>query len=89
MTASAEGIEGTRGPGREGDGLVRARVVAPLPNAMFRVATDDGEELTAHVAGDLRMKATRLLPGDAVLVKCSPLDRTKARICGFASPPRS
>jgi translation initiation factor IF-1 len=66
-----------------GSGAAKAAVLACLPNAMFRLQTEDGRELLAHVAGDLRMKVTRLLPGDVVLVECSPFDRTKARICGL------
>lgn len=58
----------------------RAVVVESLPNAMFRLRREDGTELMAHVAGQLRMQFTRLLQGDLVDIEESPFDRGKARI---------
>jgi translation initiation factor IF-1 len=57
-----------------------ATVVATLPNGQFRLRTQDGRNLVAHVAKDLRMAFTRLVPGDLVGVEVSPFDRAKARI---------
>jgi translation initiation factor IF-1 len=59
----------------------RATVLAKCANGMFRLQTTDGRELMAHVAQDLRMAVTRLLPGDQVIAEPSPFDPTKARIC--------
>ncbi|HEX5053528.1 MAG TPA: hypothetical protein VFZ65_17250 [Planctomycetota bacterium] len=66
---------------------VRATVRASLANGMFRLQIDDGREVVAHAAKDLRMAFTRLLPGDAVLVDLSPFDPNKARICRLLKSP--
>jgi len=58
----------------------RATVLAPLNNGLFRLQMDDGQTVVAHVAKDLRMAFTRLLPGDQVAIDMSPFDRGKARI---------
>jgi len=58
----------------------RATVLEPLNNGLFRLQMDDGQTVVAHVAKDLRMAFTRLLPGDQVAVDMSPFDRGKARI---------
>jgi translation initiation factor IF-1 len=60
---------------------LRATVLARCANGMFRLQTTDGRELMAHVAQDLRMAFSRLLPGDQVIAEPSPFDPTKARIC--------
>ena len=78
-------MEPERASSQEQSKAQPAEILACLPNAMFRIRTKDGQEHLAHVAGDLRMKVTRLLPGDVVLVECSPFDRSKARICGLAA----
>ena len=59
---------------------VQARVRESLPNAMFRVGLEDGHEVLAHVAGKMRMKFIRILPGDTVTIEMSPYDLTKGRI---------
>jgi translation initiation factor IF-1 len=59
---------------------VQARVKEALPNAMFRVALEDGHEVLAHVAGKMRLKFIRILPGDTVTIEMSPYDLTKGRI---------
>jgi translation initiation factor IF-1 len=55
-------------------------VVEPLPNAMFRVALDNGHRVLAHVSGKMRMHFIRILPGDKVKVELSPYDLTRGRI---------
>jgi len=59
----------------------RATVLEPLNNGLFRLQMTDGRTVVAHVAKDLRMAFSRLLPGDPVLVDVSPFDDNKARIC--------
>ena len=51
-----------------------------LPNAMFRVALDNGHEVMAHVSGKMRMHFIRILAGDRVVMEMSPYDLSKARI---------
>jgi translation initiation factor IF-1 len=51
-----------------------------LPNAMFRVELDNGQELLAHTAGKMRKFRIRVLAGDRVNVEMTPYDLTKGRI---------
>mgnify|MGYP001594696032 CR=1 FL=1 len=55
-------------------------VLEALPSTHFKVKLDDGREITAHLAGKLRMFHIRILPGDKVTVEMSPYDETKGRI---------
>ena len=58
-----------------------ATVLESLTNGRRRLQMKDGRSVVAHVAKDLRMALSRLLPGDSVLVDVSPFDPGKARIC--------
>lgn len=51
-----------------------------LPNATFRVALQNDQEILAHVSGKIRMHYIKILPGDRVTVELSPYDLTKGRI---------
>lgn len=56
-------------------------VVETLPNAMFKVKTDNGLEVLARAAGKMRKgRYIRILLGDRVEVEMSPYDPTKGRI---------
>ncbi len=58
-------------------------VVQSLPNAMFRVEVeigDDKHEILAHISGKMRKYYIRILPGDRVQVEISPYDLTRGRI---------
>lgn len=62
---------------------VEAIVKAALPNAMFRLEIEVGEnkhEIIAHISGKMRKHYIRITPGDTVLVQLSPYDLTKGRI---------
>jgi len=59
---------------------VSGQVLEALPNATFRVKSDRGEEIIAHLAGRLRMYRIKVLPGDRVTVELSPYDKTRGRI---------
>ncbi len=61
---------------------MEAVVLETLPNSRFRCRTGDGSEVTCHVAGRMRLKVVRVLPGDKVVVEPSPLDPSKGRIVG-------
>ena len=56
---------------------VEATVLETLPNAMFKVALENGVEILAHVSGKIRMHYIRILPGDRVTVEISPYDLTR------------
>jgi translation initiation factor IF-1 len=62
---------------------VEATVKAALPNAMFRLEIEMGEnrhEIIGHISGKMRRNYIRITPGDKVLVQLSPYDLTKGRI---------
>ncbi len=62
---------------------VEGRVVAALPNAMFRVEVDIGGEahmVLATISGKMRKYYIRILPGDSVNVEISPYDLSRGRI---------
>lgn len=59
---------------------VAGKIIEALPNAIFRVALDDGREVLAHVGGRLRLVVVRLLPGDRVQLELTPYDAGRGRI---------
>ena len=62
---------------------LEAVVKAALPNAMFRLEIQIGEnshEIIGHISGKMRRHYIRITPGDKVLVQLSPYDLTKGRI---------
>jgi len=59
---------------------VDATVQEALPNAVFRVALENGHQVLAHVSGKMRMNFIRILPGDVVTVEISPYDLARGRI---------
>ena len=59
---------------------VEGIVEEALPNAMFRVALDNGHKVLAHVSGKMRMNFIRILPGDKVKLELSPYDLSRGRI---------
>ena len=59
---------------------VEGKILEALPNAMFKVALDNGAVILAHVSGKIRMNYIRILPGDKVTVEISPYDLTRGRI---------
>lgn len=73
-------MKGNRDLSKEEAVEVEATVVEPLPNAMFRVALENGHEVLAHISGKMRKHFIRILPGDRVRVELSPYDLTRGRI---------
>lgn len=64
-----------------GDVIKKQGVVTEiLPNTMFKVQLEQGEEILAHISGKMRMYRIRISPGDKVAVEISPYDLTKGRI---------
>lgn len=51
-----------------------------LGGTLFRVRTEEGGEILAHLAGKLRLNYIRILPGDRVRIELSPYDDKKGRI---------
>ena len=59
---------------------VQGVILENLPNAMFRVKLDNGQQILAYVSGKMRMHFIKILPGDKVTVELSPYDLSKGRI---------
>ncbi len=59
---------------------VMGTVVETLPNAMFKVALDNGHQVLAHISGKMRKHFIRILPGDKIKVELSPYDLSRGRI---------
>lgn len=55
-------------------------VTEVLPNTMFRVKLETGEEILAYISGKMRMYRIRILNGDKVTIEISPYDLKKGRI---------
>ncbi|MDR1997961.1 MAG: translation initiation factor IF-1 [Candidatus Margulisbacteria bacterium] len=55
-------------------------VTESMPNAMFRIKLETGQEVLAHVSGKIRKNFIRILLGDKVKVELSPYDLTRGRI---------
>lgn len=66
--------------GKEENIEVQGTIVETLPNAMFRVALENGQVILAYVSGKMRMHFIKILPGDKVTVELSPYDLSKGRI---------
>ena len=65
----------------KGDAIEVSGVVQEsLPNAMFRVALDNGHKIIAHISGKMRMHYIKILPGDKVTAELSPYDLSRGRI---------
>lgn len=59
---------------------IEGEVAELLPAAAFRIVTENGNEIRAHLSGKMRMHRIKILPGDKVKVQMSPYDLTKGRI---------
>ncbi len=59
---------------------VQGTILETLPNAMFRVALENGHRVLAHISGKMRMHYIKILPGDKVTMELSPYDLTRGRI---------
>lgn len=59
---------------------MQGTVLEALPNAMFQVKLESGQNILAHISGKLRMNFIRILPGDKVTVELSPYDLSRGRI---------
>ena len=55
-------------------------ITEALPNGVFRVKLDTGQEVLAHISGKIRKFFIRILLGDRVKVELSPYDLMRGRI---------
>ena len=61
------------------DPTVTGQVTEVLPNSLFRVKLENGNDIIAHLAGKLRMHRIRVMTGDSVSLVLSP-EGEKGRI---------
>lgn len=54
------------------DPTVRGQITEVLPNSLYRVKLDSGNEIICHLAGKLRMHHIRVIAGDLVSLVLSP-----------------
>ncbi len=59
---------------------IEGTILEALPNAMFKVKLDTGQEMLAHVSGKIRKNFIKILLGDRVVVELSPYDLSRGRI---------
>lgn len=52
--------------------VVKAIVSEALPNTMFRVRLENGDEIVAYLAGKMRINRIKVLIGDSVDVIIDP-----------------
>ena len=55
-------------------------VTEALPNALFRIKLDSGQEILGHLSGKMRINYIKVVSGDRVQVEMTPYDLTKGRI---------
>jgi translation initiation factor IF-1 len=67
----------------------QALVVEKLSKARFRVELAGGRRMLATVSGMLRLKFTRIIPGDHVVVSVFPYDLNQGTIIQRLSSPQS
>ncbi|MGM0596553.1 MAG: translation initiation factor IF-1 [Myxococcota bacterium] len=59
---------------------LEGEVVEVLAGGQFRVKTDNGLVVLAHLSGKMRRFRIRVVLGDRVTVEVSPYDPTRGRI---------
>jgi len=59
---------------------VQGTVDEVLPNSLYRVSLNSGQEILAHLSGRMRLNHIKVLAGDGVTVQMTPYDLTKGRI---------
>lgn len=58
---------------------VRGQITEVLPNSLYRVKLENGNDIIAHLAGKLKMHHIRVMAGDNVSLVLSP-EGEKGRI---------
>ncbi len=61
---------------------VEAKVIKRLPNQIFELELEGGARIRAHLGEDMKMKYTRVLPGEKVRVEISVFDPGRGRVIG-------
>ena len=66
------GNGGAPAPQPDGKGTVTGVVVEALPNTLFRVELEGGEQVLSYLAGKMRLHRIRVLVGDRVEIIQDP-----------------
>ncbi len=59
---------------------MEGKVIEVMAGGLFKVETDDGLNVLAHLAGKMRRYRIRVVLGDRVTVAVTPYDPTRGRI---------
>jgi translation initiation factor IF-1 len=59
---------------------ITGQVIEVLPQALYRVRCDEGDEVLASLGGRARQVLVRVIPGDRVRIERSPRDPQRGRI---------
>jgi len=59
---------------------VEGVILEALPGAIFKVKLDDEREILAYVAGKMRVRRIRVMPGDRVKLELSQPTDERGRI---------
>lgn len=59
---------------------LEGEVIEALPNALFKINLDSGQEIIGHLSGKMRIHYIKVVVGDRVKVQMTPYDLTKGRI---------
>ncbi len=51
-----------------------------MPNALFRIETENGNMVLAHLSEKMKMMSVRLIKGERVTVEISEYDHNRGRI---------
>jgi len=59
---------------------LEGEVTEALPNALFKIKLDSGQEIIGHLSGRMRIHYIKVVAGDRVIVQMTPYDLSKGRI---------
>lgn len=57
---------------KQKEALVMGTIIEALPNTLFRVQTENGQEVLAYLAGKMRIHRIKVLIGDKVALDDNP-----------------
>ncbi len=57
---------------KQKEATILGTVIEALPNTLFRVATEDGQEVLAYLSGKMRIHRIKVLIGDKVSLEDNP-----------------
>jgi translation initiation factor IF-1 len=59
---------------------LEGEVIEALPNALFKIHLESGQEIIGHLSGKMRIHYIKVVVGDRVKVQMTPYDLSKGRI---------